>query len=286
VKEKPTISAWKSDAARQRYLAMEDELWHEQWPEPPEAHDVESFAGTTRAYHWPGAGDPIVLLPGTSGSSLQWTPYVRALPGRNVWAIDTIGDIGRSVPTTPLDDAAGVARWISATFDAIGIERGHLVGSSYGGFISLATAVHAPGRVASLTLIDPGGLTPIRLARFLLWGTPMLFGALAPGPIRRHMAKTRPLLEDPRLMKMTLHGQMSHVTRTPKADPFTDDELRSITAPATVVVARRSAPFDPEVAAERARLLPNVTVDVIDAGHEVMWTHVDRCVAHVNTLLA
>jgi pimeloyl-ACP methyl ester carboxylesterase len=283
VSEKPTISTWKSEKAWQRYCAMEDELFHEQWPDPPDVLDLESFAGTTRLYHWPGEGDPIVLVPGTGGSSLSWTAYVRQLAGRDVWAIDTIGDIGRSVPTTPLGDAAGIARWIEETFAAAGIERAHLVGSSYGGFVSLATAIHAPARVASLTLIDPGGLTPIRLARFMIWGLPMLLGALAPGPIRRHMAKKRPLLEDPRLMKMTLHAQMSHVTRTPRADQLSDDELRSITAPTTVVIASHSAPFDPKISTARARLIPNASVDVIDAGHEVMWTHVERCASHVTT---
>jgi pimeloyl-ACP methyl ester carboxylesterase len=83
-------------------------------------------------------------------------------------------------------------------------------------------------------------------------------------------------------MKLTLYGQLNHVTRTPAATPFTDDELRSITAPTTVVIASRSAPFDAKTAAARARLIPNVTVDVVEAGHEVMWTHVDRCIAHVD----
>ena len=230
----------------------------------------------------PASGDPIVFLPGATGTALSWTPYVKALPGRTVWALDTIGDVGRSVPRVPLEDSDGIARWLDETCSAVGIERAHLAGTSYGGFAALSLAIHKPARPASLTLIDPGGLAPLRLLRFMLWGVPMLFGVLAPGPIRRRLARTRPLLEDPRLMKMTLYGQRNHVTRTPAAHPLTDEELRSITAPTTVVIASRSAPFDPKIAAGRARLISNATVDVIDAGHEVMWTHADRCVSHVS----
>jgi hypothetical protein len=71
----------------------------------------------------------------------------------------------------------------------------------------------------------------------MLWGLPMLFGSVAPGPIRRPLARRRPMLEDPRIVRMALHAQRNHRFKLPGAAPFTDDELRSITAPTTVIVA-------------------------------------------------
>ena len=139
----------------------------------------------------------------------------------------------------------------------------HLVGTSYGGFLALNLAVRTPERVASLTLIDSGGLAPFRLGRFMLWGLPMLFGAAAPGPIRRRLARRRPMLENPRIMRIALHAQMNHPFRLPGVDPFTDEELASITAPTVVIVAGKSAPFAPRVQAERAGLIPRAEVDVI-----------------------
>ena len=158
----------------------------------------------------------------------------------------------------------------------------HLVGTSYGGFLALGLAVRAPERVASLTLIDSGGLAPFRLGRFMLWGLPLLFGSLAPGPIRRRLARRHPLLEDPRIMRMALHGQMNHPFKLPELAPFTDDELRSVTAPTVVIVAGKSAPFSARVQATRAQLIPNAEIDVIrGARHEVSWTHVDQCASHL-----
>jgi pimeloyl-ACP methyl ester carboxylesterase len=280
--KRPGIGEWRSDTARDRFVEMEDELWRERWPCPPAALDVDTYAGTTRVYRWFGSGEPIVFLHGTGGTGLTWSPYVERLTGRNLYAVDTIGDVGRSRQRAVIDDAAGLARWLAETLTGACIERAHLVGTSYGGFLALNLAVRAPERVASLTLVDSGGLAPFRLGRFILWGLPMLFGAAAPGPIRRLLARRHPMLEDPRVMRIALHAQMNHSFRLPGVAPFTDEELRSVIAPTVVIVAGNSAPFAPRVQAERAGLIPRAEVDVIrSAGHEVSWTHVDHCVSRV-----
>ena len=206
----PRVAEWRSEAARQRFIEMEDELWRERWPEPPVALDVDSYAGTTRVYRWPGMGVPIVFLHGMGGTGLSWSPYVEALAGRDLYAVDTIGDVGRSQQRAVIEDANGLATWLAETLTDCGIERAHVVGTSYGGFIALSLAVHAGARVSSLTLIDSAGLAPFRLGRFMLWGLPNLFGSLAPGPLRRRLARRRPLLEDPRIMRIALHAQMNH----------------------------------------------------------------------------
>jgi pimeloyl-ACP methyl ester carboxylesterase len=169
---RPRISRWRSEAARERFVTMEDEIWAERWPEPPPAQDVDTYAGPTRVYRWPGAGEPIVFLHGMGGTGLMWSPYVERLAGRDLCAIDTIGDVGRSVQRIPIEDADGLARWLAESLTGAGIERAHLVGTSYGGFLALGLAVREPERVSSLTLIDSGGLAPFRLGRFMLWGLP------------------------------------------------------------------------------------------------------------------
>jgi len=278
----PGIGKWRSDEARLRFVAMEDELWREHWPQPPEVLDVESFAGTTRVYRWRGDGPAVVFLHGMGGTGLSWSPYVELLAGWDVFAIDTIGDVGRSEQRAVIEDAAGLARWLDETLAGAGLGRAHVAGTSYGGFLVLDLAARMPQRVASLTVIDSGGLAPVRLGRFVLWGMPMLLGSLAPGWLRDRLARTRPMLEDPRIMRMALHAQRNHAFRLPGAVPLTDDELRSIAAPTAVIVAEKSAPFASKVQAARARLIPHAEVVMIEgARHEVSWTHVDQCVAQL-----
>jgi pimeloyl-ACP methyl ester carboxylesterase len=276
----PGIGRWRSDEARRRFVDMEDELWREHWPQPPDALDLESFAGTTRVYRWKGAGDVVVFLHGMGGTGLTWSPYIERLSDLDVYAIDTIGDVGRSEQRTVISDATGLAHWLDATLDGAGVERAHLAGTSYGGFLALNLAARSPQRVASLTLIDSGGLAPFRLGRFMLWGMPMLLGSVAPDSIRRRLARTRPMLEDPRIMRMALQAQRNHQFLLPAAAPLTDDQLRSISAPTAVLVAERSAPFASKVQAERGHLIPSAQVTVIaDAKHELSWTHIDECVS-------
>ena len=282
------INQWRSAGAERWFRSMEDKLIAEQWPNGIETVDVDTSLGTTHVYRWLGGtgsgADPIVFLHGLGGNGATWTPYVVRLAGRDVYTLDTIGDVGRSVQRVEITGANDLATWLDETLGALGVERGHLVGTSYGGWLALNLTANSPGRVGALTLIDTGGLAPVRLGRFMLWGIPMLLGWLAPGPIRRRLARTRPLLEDPRLLRVGLHGQRNHPFRLPKPEPLTDAQLAAIAVPTTVVVAGRSAPFDPRIAAERARIIPRATVEVVDgAGHDVSLSHVDRCLAHLTS---
>ena len=135
-------------------------MWRERWPEPPMALDVDTPAGTSRVYRWAGTGEPIIFLHGMGGTGRTWAPYVERLLGRDLYAIDTIGDVGRSQQREVIEDTTGLARWLAETLTAVGIERGHLVGTSYGGFLALGLATQAPERVGSLTLIDTGASRP------------------------------------------------------------------------------------------------------------------------------
>src|SRR5918993_2370766 len=282
------ISGWRSAEAERRFRSIEDELIAERWPEGLHAVEVETSFGTTHMCRWlarnPSGAIPIVFLHGVGGTGASWAMYVDALADRDVYALDTIGDVGRSVQRAAIADADDLSRWLDESLATLGVERVHLVGTSYGGWLALNLAARRPTRVAALTLIDSGGLAPLRLGRFMLWGLPMLLGWLAPGPIRRHVARTRPLLKDPRLMRLALHGQRSHSFRLPKPEPLTDEELKAISVPTTVIVAGRSAPFDPRIAADRASLIPGAAVEVVDgAGHEVSWSHVDHCLTYITS---
>src|SRR5689334_12760955 len=109
----------------------------------------------THAYVWAGSGPPLVFLHGAGGTALEWFDYVESRDGRAVYAVDTIGDVGRSIQEEPFRDAAHLAQWLDETLDGLNLSRAHLVGSSYGGWLALNQAVRKPERVASISLLDP-----------------------------------------------------------------------------------------------------------------------------------
>jgi pimeloyl-ACP methyl ester carboxylesterase len=279
MKRREYLGRWRSAKAEQRFRAVEDQLWKEAFPEPPDTVTVETHAGSTRVYHWPGTGEPTILLHGMGGTSIMWWVLLSELAelterdgrdGRPVYAIDTMGDVGRSVHRVAFHDAADLARWLDETLAGLGLERAHLVGCSYGGWLALNLARWAPGRVLSISLVDPAGMAKINY-RFYAWGAKVFIASLMPEPVRRRAAVRfrMPGLEDKRVMRMVLGGQINHPFRLPSDILLSDDDLRAITVPTLLLMGGKSEIYRPEEVLARARAtMPNLEAAVIpDVGH-------------------
>jgi len=266
---------------------MEDELWA-QYSRRPEAIDVETPHGTTRAYRWAGAGIPIVFLHGIGGTSLIWASYAEELAGHDVWSVDIVGDADRSVQRLPYAEPDDLGDELDAALTALHLDRTVLVGHSLGGWLALDLLVRHPARVESAVLLDPVGIGQLHRLGFMLWGVPVLLGAGAPERVRHWMAKRfrMALLDDKRAIRMALSGSLNHPPRIPKLLPFTDDELRSITSPVAVLVGDKTEVFDADEVVTRAEtLIPQATVArVPDAGHAFPLDHVDLVLASVEKL--
>jgi len=126
----------------------------------PQNRSVE-VAGAAINYLAMGEGGvPVVFLHGFGGDLNIWMfnqPELAA--ARTTYALDLPGH-GASAKPVADGSAAGLARTVVGFLDALGIGKAHLVGHSLGGAIALAAALDAPGRVASLSLIDSAGLGP------------------------------------------------------------------------------------------------------------------------------
>ena len=164
------LGSWVSDAAREKFMAAYDRVFA-LWPQPREEFDIETATATTRvhAYRPHPGGDPVVLLTGAGGNAAAWFPHVAALAGDGpVYGIDLPGDANPSVPRAPMTRPAACAAWLDELLGKLSDRPAHLVGFSYGGWIAMNQAIRAPGRVASITLLDPAGLTKLD-ARFWWW---------------------------------------------------------------------------------------------------------------------
>lgn len=108
-----------------------------------------------------GRGAPaIVLLHGFGGYHGDWTDIqVELARDAQVLAYDLPGH-GQSIDAPGAGSASAAAKAILADLDRRGIDRAHLAGFSMGGAIAALTALRAPQRVASLTLLAPGGFGP------------------------------------------------------------------------------------------------------------------------------
>ncbi|WP_405086474.1 alpha/beta fold hydrolase [Microbispora sp. NBC_01389] len=176
-------SAFTGDSARDRYHAVYDRVLGELWPVPVDAVDIETRAGRVRILRaGPATGDPVVLLAGAGGNALAWYRYIEPLARtRPILAVDPLGEPGRSVQTRPLATGAEVGGWVTDVLAAAGAERAHVVGSSYGAWTAVEQQRGGGGRIAALTLVDPGGFAPLP-GRFIRWA---LAGASPPSFLAR-----------------------------------------------------------------------------------------------------
>ena len=134
-------------------------------------------------------GPPVVLLTGAGGNAAAWFPHVAALAGVGpVYGIDLPGDPNPSVARALMTPPENCAAWLDELLGQLSDRPAHLVGFSYGGWIAMNQAILAPGRVASITLLDPAGLTRVD-ARFWFWLSISGLAAMTPMPLRRHLAR-------------------------------------------------------------------------------------------------
>jgi len=108
-----------------------------------------------------GSGrETLVLLHGFGGHWMDWYDIQPDLArDARVLAYDLPGH-ARSLGHPAAGSASGMAKAILADLDARGISRVHVAGFSMGGAVATLMALRAPDRVASLTLLAPGGFGP------------------------------------------------------------------------------------------------------------------------------
>jgi 4,5:9,10-diseco-3-hydroxy-5,9,17-trioxoandrosta-1(10),2-diene-4-oate hydrolase len=115
-------------------------------------------------YQVHGSGRDVILLhgggPGATGAS-NYAKNVEALARHfRCWVIDFPG-WGASSKNLDAFGAQGPfqngGRAVSAFMDAVGLDRVHLVGNSFGGSSALCLAMDHPERVNKLVLMGPGG---------------------------------------------------------------------------------------------------------------------------------
>lgn len=265
------LGRFKSEEARLEFLRLYDEvLGH--WPVTSEESDVDTEFGKTHVRLSGGpAGSPIVLVHPNIGTSLAWWRLVGPLAQvHQVFAIDTIGALGRSVQTKPISDASDYARWLSDVIRLLDLEDPHLVGYSEGGYVVMSAALEDVP-IRSLVAIEPGGaiakISKRFLAAMIVAGVKAQFSDKA---LSQFAERISPGVEfAPGEMETALYGAKNFKPGLPFPRRFTDGELGSIHQPTLLYMGAETELYDPVEASERAhRLMPDVeTVIVPEAQH-------------------
>jgi len=285
-----SLSHWVDASHREAYWqAYDDSL--SLWPIPYATALVETPQGPTHVVTSGFAtGEPVVLLHAASLSAVQWHLQAVELGSRHrLFAVDIMGDIGRSSQGGPIHSRPDAAAWLAAVLDAIKVEHATLVGSSFGGFLSANLAVLAAQRVRALVLLAPAAtVQPFSTAAKIF----IRLGSLIPLPstvrpgLRAMMGGDLPDERIVRQMEIGVAGfRYDNAGIFPSEIP--DADLRQIRCPTLILVGENERIYDANTAVSRARaLIPGVTASIVPGlGHLLGMQDAPLINAQIKTFL-
>lgn len=239
--------------------------------------DAVEVDGLRVAYRAAGSGLPVLLLHGGASDGREWRHQLSSLSDtRWVVAWDGPGSGGSEDPPSwwSLSDFARCALGFAR---AVGLDRPHLVGHSFGAGLALAVLGLAPGFARSLTLVSG----------YAGWA-----GSLPPEEVTRRLAAcldaaahpVEPALEDGRALtgphpSPELLEELHHLAREARpasyavaGRAFAEADLRpvlpTVTVPTLVIAGADDRRCPPEVSRALATGIPGATLIVLPGvGH-------------------
>jgi pimeloyl-ACP methyl ester carboxylesterase len=238
---------------------------------------METSYGTTfvRIGGPPGA-QPLVLLPGNGANSLCWMFNIEALSAcYRTFAVDNIYDCGRSIYTRRLRTPDDFVSWLDELFTALELRDPiHLMGISYGGWLTSQYALRFPDRLAKIVLIAPAATVLPITAGFTLRMLPCIV------PYRPYVRTfLRWMFQDspPRAVD-TFVDEMLLTQRCYRPRGFVfptvlkDREIHSLKVSALFLAGENEKLYSARRAVERlSRVAPRVQTEIVPrAGHDLI----------------
>jgi pimeloyl-ACP methyl ester carboxylesterase len=270
------LSPFRGPQEQAKFIAKYDACMRD-WPVPYDEQDIATTLGATHIFaSGPPSAPPLILLHGASATSAMWSPIIGALSeSYSCYCIDTITDANKSVATAPIRSVTDNVDWLRQIFTALSIAEARVVGLSYGGWLAAVLALHAPERVSHAVLLTPAAtFAPLTIQFFARMGAASL--TRSPSLIRRSlqwMSTTPDATSDPSVQLIATSASTCRPGRRGMVLPtvFSDDELRQINQPVTVLIGDRDVIYrgGPSAALDRARRhIPNVRTQLVpNANH-------------------
>ncbi|MCZ2849874.1 alpha/beta fold hydrolase [Modestobacter sp. VKM Ac-2978] len=229
--------------------------------------------GAQVAYRRAGQGEPVVYFHG-AGLTRRWLPFYEALSQSTDLLVPEHPGFGDTPMPKWLESFDDLVLHYADLLDAFGLERVHLVGHSFGGWIAAEFASFFPERLRSLQLVAPAGLK----------------GAFLHDPFRQegHEALERVFngaadrfpeyLEGGEPVEETVqdYKELTGLARfawNPRYDRKLDRRLGRVAVPTQIVLPDDDRVIDKSVAARYAELIPGAKVVDIP-GSSVPTSHV------------
>ncbi|MBW1799836.1 MAG: alpha/beta hydrolase [Deltaproteobacteria bacterium] len=260
----------------------------------PEQIMVSTRFGLTHVNAFGSKDSPnLVLLHGMGASSTMWAANIEALSRHfRVYALDTIGDLGKSRCEGRLREGRDYAGWLKDTFDGLKLEKAHIAGVSYGGWIAFHFAVHAPERTRKIVSIAPAATFQRIRWSFFIRVLPIFL--IPVKSIKNHfrtqfirwlagISDISVIEADPLWRQYLCGASLARLRPVPPPNIFDDRALKNITTPTLLLVGEKEVIYHPEKVLDRAgRTMPNIATELVpDGTHMMSWEKKETINAHM-----
>ncbi len=260
------MGVFRSEPGRAAYMAAYQAM-QAKWQVPTGSRYVPTGLGLTHVLETGRReAPPLVLLPAGSLSATEWFANAAGLAAHHhVFAVDIVGDAGKSVLERAPQNAEDYAEWLAELFAGLDLVRPAVAGHCYGGWLTLALAIHRPQAVGPIVVLAPSsGLASFHwyMRAFLAVAEKLPF---RPGARRSlQMQAHKGFVVDDTFVRLMQTMTANARTEMLFAGPFSDAELRRIGARTLVLAGEREMLYSPRAAIARARrLIPNVTAELV-----------------------
>lgn len=272
---------FKSEQAKKEYLKLYDER-AKKWPVISKTKMVNTSYGQTFVrISGPDSADPLVLMHGVGGNSLQWIYNVESLSKYyRIYAVDNVYDNGRSIYSKKILSKEDYVKWLNELFDKLKLGNSiNIAGLSYGGWITTQYALRFPDRLNKVILLAPVGtvmqlsagwiIRAISVIIPLKYFTRNFMNWLAEDTINSG-AEGRALIEehiDESFLALRSFKSKNIVNPT----VLTDKELQNLKIPILFMVGENEKIYSPHEALKRlSKVAPQIKTKLIkDAGHDL-----------------
>ena len=266
---KKKLPIFANSDGQAKYMAAYEAMFS-LWKVPHDSINVKTSYGPTHInVSGPGDGYPLVLLHAAGLSSTVWFANIAELSANHrVYAVDVIGDAGKSVADQLMTNRTDYAQWLREVFDGLNIKRCYLLGHSYGGWLSLNMALAYPERLQKIVLLAPAAsIYPMNLLTNL--GLRLPFKIRPPARfVFKMIASKGTVFEETFIHLMEMVTQYC-LPATMFPTVYSEEELRQVKLPALLLIGAGEKIYNPKKALRRAqRLMPNLTAEIIpNVGH-------------------
>jgi pimeloyl-ACP methyl ester carboxylesterase len=221
----------------------------------------------------------------------MWTGNIAALSAHyRTYALDTITDVGLSVPRRKMSTPMDLVNWLDEVFAALFPEGPlNLMGMSYGGWLASQYALRFPNRLRKVVLLAPGG-TVLRLSHAFFIRI-MLLSIPFPGRGGKTFQRTlcwlfqdtvrlgevgRALVERG-IAEMLTTGRHFVLPRMIWPTVLDDEAWQRFSVPCLFLVGENEKIYSAKAAVRRLnRVAPQIKTEIIPgAGHDLTFVQAD-----------